>query len=90
MNLKEIREIQENTKVLINGIEHLCTMASGYALSDNINFRFTNMKLPKKVRHSVKNEYYFPCSELKNEIDSKKLSFIVLGVNAGNIQYSLF
>lgn len=91
MTLLNIRNIEEKAKVLIDGVQHICTMASGYANNDKVNFRFTNMMLPKKIWHSVYNEFYYPCEALFSDIKSGKITFDYLGEsNAENIQLTLF
>lgn len=90
MDIKDIRNIKENDKVLINSIEHVCTMSSGYASFPNKTFRFTNFSLPKRVRHSVYNEYYYPCLDLLKDINKNKICFSFFGKHKDNLQLSFF
>lgn len=90
MKLKDIRNISVDDKVLIDGIEHVCIMASGFAYSQNVNFRFTNMALPKKIRHTVYNEFYYPCELLEGDIKSGKILFSVIGKIKESFQLKLF
>ncbi|QQV91421.1 hypothetical protein M1M25_gp010 [Tenacibaculum phage Gundel_1] len=65
-------------------------MVQGYANNPNKNFRFTNMNLSKKIRHSVYNEYYYKCKDLQKDIEEKKITFLVIGANQKNLQLALF
>lgn len=75
--LQKVRAIKEGDRLMIGATEYVCNMASGFANSDNVNFRFMNPKLPKKIRHSQENEYYYSCTNFAEDIETGKITVML-------------